>query len=183
MDAFSWQPARTQGWLGFLTSMRASTTMSLQANRPSLVSDSWMSRRTPLHRWAEIVIAFASCLSLNQIEHWRKIRDNPRLWFRDFLHNKWIEQSGWLSHEAEALINFFCALGMVGQLNGDALGEVEILVSRLQSVVETYSCPTKPLREDAKVWSYQRYLDDCCDPAFKSYAVWKNRREAKLAQA
>ena len=33
------------------------------------------------------------------------------------------------------------------------------------------------------MWSYQRHLDDCCDPAFKSYAVWKNRKEAKLAQA
>ena len=31
--------------------------------------------------------------------------------------------------------------------------------------------------------SYRRYLDDCCDSAFKSYAVWKNREEAKLAQA
>ncbi len=72
---------------------------------------------------------------------------------------------------------------MVGQLNGHALGEVEILVSRLQSVVETYSRSTKPFCEDAKMWSHRRSLGDCCDPTFKSCAVWKNRKEAKLAQA
>ena len=122
--------------------------------------------------------------TLNLIKHWLKNGGDPRLWFQNFCHNKWIERTDRMFHEMETLINAFYAFETIDQVNLPALEGVEILARRLQSMVEAYSInPARPSWENAKVWTGRGDPDDCCDPAFKVYAARKNREEVELVQA
>ena len=73
--------------------------------------------------------------------------------------------------------------GAFDQLNIPALISMEVVCRRIQAIFDAYSHPSRPSRENAKIFAGQGSPEDIVSPSFRSYAAKRNKDELELLQA
>lgn len=121
--------------------------------------------------------------ALHLIKHSERHGGDPRLWLQLWCRTKHIEPTDRVHHELKVLTDCLFYAGTFDQLNIPALVSLEVGCRRIQAIVDTYSHPSKPSWENAKIFSGQGTPEDIVSPIFRTYAAKKNKDELELLQA
>ena len=116
------------------------------------------------------------------IKHTYRHGGDPKRWLSEWMRAKQIQEGDRISFEMKILIESLYIAGTYDQLNVSGLASVEILVRRIQAIVDAYSAGPIPDWNSAKIMTLYRSPEDAISPQLKTWAARRNKEELDLAQ-
>lgn len=117
------------------------------------------------------------------IKHTYRHGGNPKRWLSEWMRAKQIQEGDRISFEMKILIESLYIAGTYDQLNISGLASVEILVRRIQAIVDAYSAGHIPDWNSAKIMTLYilyRSPEDAISPSSKLGLPEGTRRSLTL---
>lgn len=119
--------------------------------------------------------------TLHFLKHTARHRGDPKRWLSEWMRAKQIQENGRMRLEMRILIECVYIGGTYNQLNLSGLACVEVVVRRIQAIIDAYSTGPIPDWHSARVITAYKSPEDAISPQLKMRLKVRDGRKGILA--